>query len=645
MAGNVAAATCWTGGEAVVPHAVARIQSGLTQDQIAVEPVLFVKTMSVFIFIAGAGHWLVAHRKAKEQTSRAALRRIKEHLRQREDEQAASPCGVTLDGRLLLQLHCVDEPPQLCSVDVSGQKLNSVKPEDLRVFGSVARIDASINGLSLESFSCFVSLRELNLSLNGIRDMTFDASDFSHLEVLDLSFNSLSGEAIISLSRLPRLKVLHLTGNQLHHLPPIMGSLSHDHTQLPTAEDDKGFEALEVLMLDDNKLSSGVFHSLKNLKRSYCDLMFPNCTSEPVQHPHTDLYLLIFAPNAALSEPNPHSDEPLKVIKTSEEDSEGPGTLLPELQLLNLANNKIATEEALIAAAVFPRLREIDIHSNPLTTQRRGDPPFLTFYLQEKLGIKIKRKKTQEVQKVPLRVSTDPQWQVEEKIPTVSKRPLWTKAACPTRTQTDKCGASVKITAGCEGKNYSIVQDNTERFFITQAEDEPEHECEERETVDNKQKCRTSPEQSSWSEVLMDAKANPDVLKSVEIQTAVRMLEHTLRNLNVYRDSKPKLDSIQTAYREKAKKIKEMPPLRPTKQRAERVYEMIKEIKASSTTKAVSLGSAAHSVHSEECKEALSLLRDMKRKYKMVHENTMKQVRSVECDPHGAEPPPEQVLS
>ncbi|KAM4545419.1 X-ray radiation resistance-associated protein 1 isoform 2-T2 [Odontesthes bonariensis] len=569
----------------------------------------------------GAGHWLVAHREAEERTSRTALRRIKEDFRQREDKQADTPRGVTLDGPLLLRLHCVDEPPQLCSVDVSEQKLSSVKPEDFGVFESVAHIDASINALSLESFSSFVSLRELNLSLNGIRNMTFDASDFPHLQVLDLSYNSLSGEAVISLSRLPRLKVLHLTGNQLHHLPPIMGSLSHDHTQLPTAEDDKGFEALEVLMLDDNKLSSGVFHSLKNLKR----LKFLNLQGNRISEiPHMSVMDSLKPEEKALSESNPHSDEAIKSVHTDglEEDGEGPGMLLPELQLLNLANNQIATEEAVIAAAVFPRLREIDIHSNPLTTQRRGDPPFLTFYLQEKLGIKIKRKKTQEAQKLPLKVSTDPQWQVrwKEKIPTVSKRALSTNAACPTRPETDKCGATVTIRPGCEGNKSSIVQENTEHFFITQAEDEPERECEasseEGET-----------ERSSWSEVMTDAKANPDVLKSVEIQTAVRMLEHTLRNLNVYRDSKPKLDRIQTSYREKAKRIKEMPPLRPTKQPAERVYEMIKEIKESTTTKVVALGSAAHSVNTEECKEALSLLRDMRRKYKLVHEKTMQQMQ------------------
>lgn len=70
---------------------------------------------------------------------------------------------------------------------------------------------------------------------------------------------------------------------------------------------------------------------------------------------------------------------------------------LPALQFLNLAGNKvrwiipsnasimtpcerranmsyqIAEEEALMAAALFPMIQEIDIHSNPLTVQRSGN--------------------------------------------------------------------------------------------------------------------------------------------------------------------------------------------------------------------------------------------------------------------------------
>lgn len=38
----------------------------------------------------------------------------------------------------------------------------------------------------------------------------------------------------------------------------------------PFDEENTSFRALEVLLLDDNKLSSEVFNSLKNLKRSLC---------------------------------------------------------------------------------------------------------------------------------------------------------------------------------------------------------------------------------------------------------------------------------------------------------------------------------------------------------------------------------------
>lgn len=38
----------------------------------------------------------------------------------------------------------------------------------------------------------------------------------------------------------------------------------------PFDEENTSFRALEVLLLDDNKLSSDVFNSLKNLKRSLC---------------------------------------------------------------------------------------------------------------------------------------------------------------------------------------------------------------------------------------------------------------------------------------------------------------------------------------------------------------------------------------
>lgn len=52
------------------------------------------------------------------------------------------------------------------------------------------------------------------------------------MQVLDLSYNSLSADGIVSIGGLPRLKVLHLTGNQLLHLPSNLGSCDRDATRL-----------------------------------------------------------------------------------------------------------------------------------------------------------------------------------------------------------------------------------------------------------------------------------------------------------------------------------------------------------------------------------------------------------------------------
>ncbi|XP_022618418.1 X-ray radiation resistance-associated protein 1 [Seriola dumerili] len=596
----------------------------------------------------GGGHWLVAYRKAQEQKYSNVHRRIKESHKKLENSGVAD--GNTLDGPFLLQLHCVDKPSELCSVDVSDHKLNSVKPEDLKLFDNVVYIDASVNSLSLGSFSSFVSLRELSLSLNGICNMTFHASDFPCLEVLDLSYNSLSADDIVSISRLPRLKVLHLTGNQLRHLPPNLGSSSCDHTQLPAKEEDTHFRALEILMLDDNKLSSGVFSSLTNLKRlKYLNLQSNHISevpylqtkgcSKPVQ---TSAERPTEEEGAAHTEPDPENDEDFKRI--SQEYCKGSSLPLPELQYLNLSDNKIAEEDALMAVILFPMLREIDIHSNPLTTKRSGDPPLLTYYLQERLGITIKRKQIREVVKPSLKVSTNPKWQVEERISKVPKKPMLMDESCPAQTQ--------------EGKDRRDLtfQENTEHFFVTEAADISENEfdlrADEKETAGNDDRYEddTIPEKFNCYKMLMDAKPYPEAVEPTGIQTAVRMLEHALKNLNVYRDSKPKLDSIQMPYKERQKRIKELPPLKPVKQPTERVDEMIKEIKGSTTIREVALSSAIHGagVNKQEYKEALSLLRDMKTKYKMVHKKTMEQAASIESDDNtnlnGAQPPPVQMV-
>nr|XP_014431179.1 X-ray radiation resistance-associated protein 1 [Pelodiscus sinensis] len=219
----------------------------------------------------GAGHWLVAHRAAQKTTFEAVICAKSLQEKVQTTPQYVSELqhhGYTdetvqeniLDGPFLIQLHCVKIPSDLCSVDISNKNLVSAKEDDFEQFDSVAYINATENLLTLEAFRNFSGLRELELSLNGLRNIKISAGDFLHLEILDLSYNNLSPEDVRTLGVLSQLKVLHLTANGLRSLPSDLADSEQDGTS-------SRFPSLEVLLLDDNDLSHpSVFVSLANLR-------------------------------------------------------------------------------------------------------------------------------------------------------------------------------------------------------------------------------------------------------------------------------------------------------------------------------------------------------------------------------------------
>ncbi|XP_030217858.1 X-ray radiation resistance-associated protein 1 isoform X2 [Gadus morhua] len=337
-----------------------------------------------------AGHWFVAHREHMEQRNRN-IRRTKNN---RPDHSTGSDfatpaAGNTLDGSLLIRLRGVENPSDLCSIDISEQRLTSVKNEDFKEFDSIVYINASDNSLSIESFRSFGLLRELDLSLNGCCDMSFHPEDFPHLEVLDLSFNNVSEADIVCIGRLAGLKVLCLTGNRLHQLPANMASSNPPPTISGSSSEEKPpFGSLEVLSLDDNQLTSNVFHSLSSLTRlQHLNLQSNNISEVPFMLPDGD--------GAHTGSNQGHFWGILQPSVGAVESS----LPLPQLQFLSLAHNKIAEEEALLSAALFPSLTELVIHNNPLTTQRTGDPPLLTYLLSVRRGVRVKRSDRAEVRK------------------------------------------------------------------------------------------------------------------------------------------------------------------------------------------------------------------------------------------------------
>ncbi|XP_053703447.1 X-ray radiation resistance-associated protein 1 [Synchiropus splendidus] len=502
-------------------------------------------------------HWLEAFREAEEQKYSGNIRN-KCVIREPVPEPHHS---TALDGPFLLRSQCVDRPSQLYYVNISERGLDSVKCEDLALFDKVVSIDASANSFSLGSFGCFASLRELDLSLNGLKTLAFEAKDFPRLQVLDLSFNSLSADDIIPIGRFPRLKVLHLTGNQLSHLPPDLGSTSKSTKAL--------FSALEVLLLDDNILTSQVFRSLAQLQRlKYLNLKRNLITEIPYFSEYSK------------------RDELATSLKPAMQINTGSKSPFPELQYLNLSANQIVEEEALLAAALFPELKELEVHSNPMKTRRNGGS-LLALFLEEEHGVTVNHKEEPGVEKSPTRILAV---KVKEKVKK-SERKVKTAESLPV----DLPGFSVSQASEIlEGEQVSPSQDDS-----------------------------AGPGGFSVQDLLKEAKPNSDEVETVGIQTAVRMLDFTLKNLTVYRDPKPKLDSVQMPFRGTAERVRKLPPLGGAKRTTEKVDKLMKEMKASTTITKAPLSRALQDKRHR--KEASLLMRDLERHYKTIQEKTMDQ--------------------
>ncbi|NXN27146.1 XRRA1 protein, partial [Nycticryphes semicollaris] len=369
------------------------------------------------------------------------------------------------------------------------------KEDDFEKFDCVAFINAAENLLTLEPFRKFPGLRELELSLNRLRNLKITAGDFLHLEDLDLSYNNLSPQDIWTLGDLSQLKVLRLTANGLRSLPPdLAGSWDSAHLRFPS---------LEVLWLDDNRLSDpSVFVSLSHL----CSLRELNLDKNRISavpylhqaesrqfflHPALDGDSFRAEWYKSLSslwqQSQPPKQEDTKVPAELEEkkgqlghvvlqNNRDPGrmgeqhlplpactetmglsyvvpregdpsaskTLLspsmckdvcapfPELKCLSLAFNKIVDETALLPVAFFPCLKELTFHNNPLTTTRSGTPPLLTQLLQHNLGIKLVRQKNVARERWHFSIPLKASRKVTSHLPKVKKQPLMLEAPAKT---------------------------------------------------------------------------------------------------------------------------------------------------------------------------------------------------------------------
>ncbi|XP_025749934.1 X-ray radiation resistance-associated protein 1 isoform X4 [Callorhinus ursinus] len=394
----------------------------------------------------GRGHWLVARKcnlKKKPKSvfeapaeGQESQKKVSSEVRGKKAFQQENQEGIpghVLDRAFLLKHHCVRKPSDLVNINVSGLKFSKAKEKDFRHFHSVIYINASENLLPLEAFHTFPTLKELELAFNGIKTVYVKYGDFKFLEFLDLSFNSLTAEAICDLGILPHLRVLLLTGNGLTSLPPNLAVTEQETsvTSLTSRRYILKFPALETLMLDDNKLSSpNCFASLAGLRRLKKLSLDQNrifripylqqfqlrdgsgdwvgSRGSPQKEPHSmrqpkpwmfevsdeqpdytvlpmkkdvDRTEVVFSsyPGFSTSEatkvcalPPIFEILPVKSLKARNQTLAPP---FPELRYLSLAYNKIAKEDAILPVALFPSLCELIFHNNPLVAHTRGMVP------------------------------------------------------------------------------------------------------------------------------------------------------------------------------------------------------------------------------------------------------------------------------
>ncbi|KAM6158531.1 X-ray radiation resistance-associated protein 1 [Rhynchocyon petersi] len=470
-------------------------------------------------FLIGRGHWLVSRKsnlkkKSKsvneapakgQEIQRKSTSEVREKKGSPRGKQVAIP-GRILDQAFLLKRHHVKKPSDLCHINVSGLKFSKAKEKDFKHFHSVIYINASENLLPLEAFHTFPALKELELALNGIKTVYVKYGDFKCLEFLDLSFNSLTGEAICDLGILPHLRVLLLTGNGLTSLPPNL-AVAEQEASVTTLSSKKyilRFPALEILMLDDNKLSSpSCFASLAGLRRlkklsldqnrifripylqqvhlgdgdrsgdwtgggvspqkEHQSLLQPEPWVYETSDEQPDYTVLPMKKDVDRTEvvfsscPGFSTSQPTKIcalppifkilpVKSLKARNQTLAPPFPELRYLSLAYNKISKEESLLPAALFPSLCEVIFHNNPLVAHTRGVPPLLKSFLQDHLGIHLIRRKIVKAKHPHILMPRKDTRKVKTQLPKVPRQPLMLRYPSPTVQPPSRDFPGVELT-------------------------------------------------------------------------------------------------------------------------------------------------------------------------------------------------------
>ncbi|XP_047282340.1 X-ray radiation resistance-associated protein 1 isoform X12 [Homo sapiens] len=584
----------------------------------------------------GQGHWLVVQKgnlkkKPKGLVGAQAERReslkatsfeFKGKKESRRENQVDLP-GHILDQAFLLKHHCVRKPSDLCTINVSGLK-----------------------------FSKF----------------------------LDLSFNSLTVEAICDLGILPHLRVLLLTGNGLTSLPPNLAVAEQEAsvTSLTSKRYILRFPALETLMLDDNRLSNpSCFASLAGLRR---------------------LKKLSLDENRIIRIPYLQQ---VQLYDESVDWNGGRGSPHKEPQfMLQSKPRMLEDSDEQLDYTVLPMKKDVD---------RTGVPPLLKSFLQERLGIHLIRRKIVKPKHHVL-MSRKESWKVKSEIPKVPKQPLvlhhprmtTTKSPSkdmlepeaelaedlPTTKSTSvesemptenleghspSCRTFVPLPPICSNstvhseETLSHLSDttvrlsperpsdedskSTESIFLTQVSELPSSvihkddlELKEkdqkkpptapREVKGTRRKLPTAflPSKYHGYEELLTAKPDPAFIEPKGIQKNAQALQQMLKHPLLCHSSKPKLDTLQKPYVHKEKRAQRIPIPPPKKTRAQLLDDIFIRLRDPRNITEAPLGAVLHQwterrlVNHKQYLEAKRLLKEFQARYRQLVSGSLRTV-------------------
>jgi hypothetical protein len=265
---------------------------------------------------------ILSKRKFAPRMTRGEYKSLVDTQRKAQIEQLTrEPPARALDGFLLLECCRVEFPDEAQRAEVQEMELTATTPDDLKFFTNLAYVDAGDNKLSLNGFGVLPALEELHLHCNMITKIGL-LKGFESLEVLDLSYNKVGKDGFRSLMKLPRLRVLDLTCNSLNSLPNMMTDC----------------RTLEVLSLERNRLE----REETLLSLSSC----PNLRELNLAH-------------------NFFRAVPSSVIQAGTRQGVGGFRML---EWLNLAHNYISNEEDIVSLVDCPRLSQVILYGNPLTS-------------------------------------------------------------------------------------------------------------------------------------------------------------------------------------------------------------------------------------------------------------------------------------